>query len=346
MFKRLLVATGFMALLLFPSIARAQDTSNNGALNLTTSPLPVSMVGKPGETVSTKLSVKNGGAKAEELKVSLLKFSAYGEDGKPQLLDRAVGDKYFDWVHFSENTFVMQPGQSHEVTMFVDFPGEASLGYYYAVTFSRLNPPKSDQTNKLEGGTAVLVLAEARTAGEKRSIELESFTASKKVFEFLPATLQIKLKNTGNIHLAPSGNVFIFKGSEKVATLDVNQGGGNILPDSKRVFTSEWTEGFPVYETKKGATGGAGSDGKAATSLKWDLSKISSLRFGKYKAILTMAYSDGVRDVPVEATVNFWVIPWRIIAFILIPIIIFIAVLVGYIKLKRRTKKSGSGDKK
>ena len=63
--------------------------------------MPINLVATPGATIRTDLRVKNSGTSTETYKVGLMKFSAYGEEGKPQLSDRAPGDDYFDWVTFS-----------------------------------------------------------------------------------------------------------------------------------------------------------------------------------------------------------------------------------------------------
>ncbi|MDO8241293.1 MAG: hypothetical protein Q7T51_04930, partial [Candidatus Moranbacteria bacterium] len=58
---------------------------------------------------------------------------------------------------------------------------------------------------------------------------------------------------------------------------------------------------------------------------KWDFSQVSKLRWGKYTAKLLLIYDDGKRDVPIEAEVSFWVVPWRIvIGGLLIAIFVFI----------------------
>lgn len=317
----------------------AQTTADPEALYLTTSPLPISLVGKPGESVKADLKVKNGGKKTEILKVGLLKFSAYGEEGKPELKDRETGDDYFDWVHFSESQFSAEPDQWHTVTMMIDLPSDAALGYYYAVTFSRLNPPKSSQTNKLQGGTAILVLLEARVDNARREVKIEEFHAKHRIYEFLPVEFNIKLKNTGTIHLASTGNIFIKRGGKTIGTLEVNPGAGNILPGSKRIFNTSWHDGFPVYEPKQKDGNVELKNGSQVYNLKWDISKLGHLRIGRYTADLVMSYDDGKRDVPLEAVVSFWVIPWRLIFFALVPIIGVSLLVYNYIRLRKRVKK-------
>src|SRR6185369_6642762 len=101
-----------LALLVTLSIGKALFTHNpvlaaedDGTFNIITSPLPISLSGKPGSTLSADIKVKNGSTHPEKLKVTLMKFSAYGEEGKPAIAEREKGDDYFDWVTFTPQTF-------------------------------------------------------------------------------------------------------------------------------------------------------------------------------------------------------------------------------------------------
>src|SRR5476651_252875 len=85
----------------FGLVGQTTAAAPTEGLNLTTSPLPVSLTTKPGTTITTNLRVRNSGTQVETLKVNLMKFSAYGEAGQPLLADRAPADTYFDWVTFS-----------------------------------------------------------------------------------------------------------------------------------------------------------------------------------------------------------------------------------------------------
>ncbi len=317
---------------------RGHAQSDTGALNLTTSPLPISLTAKPGETITTELRVKNSGTKTEVLKVGLMKFSAVGEEGKPQLDDRQPGDDYFDWVSFSENQFVAQPNEWKSITMTVAVPKTAALGYYYAVTFSRANPETAiDKNAQVRGGTATLVLLDVLSPNAKRQAKLTDFHTTRKIYEFLPVTFVIKLANTGNIHLAPSGTIYIKRGKQQIDTIPVNTTKGNILPKSSRVFTVQWDDGYPVYKTKEAGGTTVLKNGQPVMTLHWDNGKLGKLRFGKYTANLLMTYDDGTRDVPLEASVSFWVVPWRlIIGIILVPLI---PALLVYFIMRRRFKK-------
>lgn len=322
-----LCATAFLFAFVFfiPSTAFAAD----GSLNLITSPLPINLITTPGSSVSTPIKIKNGGTDTEQIKITLMKFKAYQSNGQPQLMDPEPTDEFLKWASFSEDTFTASPDEWKTITATFTVPQDAAFGYYYAIVFSRANeekPTDSKQT-AVVGGTAVLVLLEARVPHAERSIEVTEFSTDKQMYEFLPTTFTVKLKNTGNVHVAPRGNIFINKGSEHdIALLEINANKGSILPDSTRDFNEPWSDGFPVYVEKK-------QDGKVVLDeagnqvmeLKWDFGQASKLRWGKYTAKLLLIYDDGQRDVPIEGEVSFWVVPWRLIGggvFIIIFVVI------------------------
>ncbi len=285
-------------------------------LNLMTSPLPLNIVAKPGQSVTADIRVKNNGTRPENLKVELLKFGASGETGTPQLKEREPNDDYFDWVSFSERNFTAEPNVWKTIKMTVKPPKSAAFGYYMAVVFSRSDPDKpTGGASGVEGGVASLVLLNVDVPGAKRESNVVQFTASQKVYEFLPADFKVKVRNSGNIHVSPVGNIFIKRGDAQVAALEFNGQRGNILPGTNRVFENTWDQGFPRFET-------SGTGDKATRSLKWNFSDLQNLRFGKYTATLVAVYDDGQRDVPIEAVVSFWVIPWRILGGVLLVLLL------------------------
>lgn len=316
---RFIKCAGLLIVLLLTVLAAPALAAAPGGINLTTSPLPISLSMNPGTSISTDVRVQNSSAQTQQIKVSLMKFSAYGETGKPALQDRAPGDDYFDWVSFSPSSFQAPPNQWMSVKMTIRAPKEAAFGYYYAVVFTPANQVASGQGNKLVGSTAVLVLLDVKNPNAKRQAQIADFSVDKKIYEFLPVDFSVRLHNTGNVHLLPAGSIFIKRGSKQVAAIDFNTQHGNVLPNSYRVYTSSWSDGFPIYVPKEdNGKEVTGKNGQPARQLKWDLTKIPHLKFGHYTANLVAAYDNGTRDVPLQATVSFWVVPWRIIAFVIV----------------------------
>ena len=328
---------------LMPLPASAAD------FNLTASPLPVNLSVKPGGSVTTPLKVENTGTQTVKVKLSLMKFKANGNTGKPEIITPAANDESVKWVSFSQNSFDAEPNVWHTITMTIKTPADAAFGYYYAVIFSQDGGKPQQVTpgqhNTINGAVATLVLLDVNAPGEKRTLSVTSFRSAKKVYEFLPATFDITVHNSGNVHAVPFGDVFVGRGSGNgLATLEINKPAGNILPNTDRVFEVQWADGFPSYQPKR-VNGQVLSDknGKPQQSLSWSGMNLGKLRIGQYHAHLVLTYNDGTRDVPVEGDVSFWVIPWRlIVAVILIPTV---PAMLVYVLMKRHMRKKYGGQK-
>jgi hypothetical protein len=333
--KKLFGIIGVLSVVLFGSwfTINAQQTQDDG-LNIQISPLPINLEVDPGESVSTDIRVRNANNTSEKLKITLMKFSAKGDRGEAVLLDREPADTYFDWVSFSESEFEAMPNEWKSVKMTIDVPEAAAFGYYYAVLISRADDPVPEPGKPaISGHVAIFVLLAVDSPGAVKELDVTSFESARKIYEFLPAKFLVNVKNTGNIHISPSGNIFINKNDKQIDTLILNPGFGNILPQTNKLFELDWGNGFPKY-TQKLENGSVvvDKDGNIKKDLRWDWQDLNNIRIGKYTANLFLVYDDGVRAVPVEGTLEFWVMPWRILA---VALIVGIALLYGSFVLFR-----------
>jgi hypothetical protein len=314
-----------------PALAYAQakpQPQTAAGINIEISPLPIQLSAKPGTTVSADLRVRNSGSLPETLKASIKTFSAVGADGHIVLHDPTPADDVIHWVSFSKTQFSAPPGLWQTIKMTVAIPKTAAFGYYYGVQFELANPPKAEPGKaNLQGAVVIFVLLNAEAPGATKKIEVTGFSADHQTYEFLPANFSIKLHNSGNLHASAHGNIFIKRGSKQVASLPVNTTEGLVLPGSNRVFSSSWSDGFPVYVQQTDASGQPLKDAKGniKKKLSWNFSQVSKLRFGHYQADLVLIYNDGTRDIPITGTLSFWVIPWRLVGA-LIVILIFMAI--------------------
>lgn len=323
----------------------AAQTAAGGDANgikLTISPVPISISIAPGQSFSQVVEVKNAGSKVETLTPGLLSFSVNKDTGATILKLPTKDDEFVPWVHFSNPSLTLKPQEWGKVTMTINVPDTAAYGYYFAVRWSR--PAEADSLNNgstsLIGSVAQLVLLEVPAPGTKREIKVNSFKTDQKWYEFLPVTFTASLQNTGNIHAAPTGNIFIENGRHnQVDSLRINKEKGVILPGSSRSFSSTWSNGFPLYQYKMVDDKVVlNKEGQAQKQLVWKLSHADWWRFGRYNASLLMAYNRDGQDIPLTAQVSFWIIPWRLI-LLLIAIPTVPAILV-YVLMSRRLKKA------
>jgi hypothetical protein len=340
-FTAALLLVGFDSFLL-PAAALAQTPTDG--INLQISPLPIELNTKPGTSVSTDLRVRNVGSKTEKLQVRLLAVSE-DNNGQVHLTNPTNADDWVEWVSFDRQIFDAPSNQWQTIKMKVDVPKSAAFGYYFAVEYLRASDVAPQPGKAVaHGAVATFILLNADAAGANRTAQIASFSADKKSYEFLPANFTVKIKSTGNVHVAPYGNIFIAKGNKQVDVIDVNASRGKVLPKGSRFFASSWTDGFPVYQTKNGPDGQPllNKKGQMERSLKWDFGHANRLRFGHYTAHLVMVYDNGQRDVPMEASLSFWVIPWRLIGAVA-GLLVLITALVTYIIILRKRLKRATG---
>lgn len=320
------LATIFGILLATTGSAVAQGT---GGTNITTSPVSADLTGQPGKSVSTTLQVENNEPTPVEINIQLETFKASGTNGQAQIFPAPAKSDFIKWVHFSQTSFVAEPNIWVPVTMTINLPSYASLGYYYAVIFKpQSSTVSTNDKSIIKGGNAILVLLDAKTPNTKPQLQLSSFTATKRLYEYLPVSFTVNIANTGNIYLPPTGDIFISKSSSfksNIADIPINAAGGNILPNSSRVFNLSWSNGFPVFQPKTiNGQKIVDKNGNLVQQLQWNFSKANEFRFGKYYAKLVMAYNNGTMDVPVVATLSFWVIPWKILGIAAVVIVLLV----------------------
>ena len=312
-------------------------------LNLSLSPPSVFLETKPGQSVETTIKVFNNNQETEQLAVTLMKFRADPNGSQPILEDFTEVDDFQKWLSISPSTFNLDPQKWKTLQVSFSPPEDAGLSYYYAVLISRAQSQKAGEGESVVvGAPAILFLTKVKTPYEKQELQLLSFSSSQKVYEYLPTEFSVEIKNTGNIHLAPVGNIFIDDHTEKdVGLIELNRTLGVVLPNSTRTYKLKWNDGFPHFESET-VDGAEVKDekGNSKQKLKWDFSQANKFRFGKYTAHLVFIYDDGQRDVPTEATLSFWVIPWKLLLIIGgVSLLAITGLVAPFILLFRRAKK-------
>lgn len=305
-----------LASLVFPPSPAYADDDNGFSIQVTPSPLVATV--KPGQQTNLDLKIYNSGSAAVDLKIQARNFDVNAKTGKVEIDDTSEA-RVKDWVSFRAPQFTVQPGQWYTQTVRIDMPKDAGYSYHFAVVISQESiPDQAEKGRLLKGSVAVFTLLNVDRPGAVRKLDAVELQVDKQVYEYLPATISVSFRNTGNTILQPYGNIFVQRSpndTKSIATLPVNENRGYILPGSVRELSTTWSDGFPRIVKD--------SDGNARE--EWDWSRIGKFRFGLYTVKLVGVYNDGQRDIPLESEVSFWVIPWKILAVLLI-IVIFVMI--------------------
>src|SRR3990167_9841080 len=232
-------------------------------IDLTVSPVFINLLTNPGKAVKTEVKIKNNNNQTEYLEIKLAKFEATADGARPKLIDADLNDEMFKWISFSDPQFTLAPLETKTIGVTITPSKTAGLGYYYGMIFQRI--AEQEATGKqaiVAGAPAVSILLEVKSPHAKRELQLVDFTTDSLFYEYLPTTFRATIKNTGNIHLMPAGDIFIDSlRTKEVAIIPFNQGRGNILPQSTRVFEVAWDDAMIVRTNEY-------AEGKSMTNAK------------------------------------------------------------------------------
>jgi hypothetical protein len=308
--------------------------------NLQVTPSPVVTTVQPGVKSTLQLRIQNNSTQAENLKIEPRTFKLSNDSSKVDLSDTEAPD-IASWISFSQPKFSARPGEWVTEQITLNVPKSAGFSYAFALVITRQNPPKATgNSRQITGSLAVFTLVNVDRPGATSSLEVSDFSIGRHMYEYLPAKFSITFNNNGNTITQPTGNLFVQRSSNSqppLATLPVNETKGYILPGTKRTLTTSWSDGFPYYKTTPTANGGS------SQKLIWNWGDLSKLRIGRYTAHLVAVYNQAGHDVPIEGTVTFWVIPWKILLALLVIILLLLfsmfMIVRAIVKFVRRKVK-------
>lgn len=263
-------------------------------------PPVVNLSANPGQTITTQVSLRDISSSKLVVSNEINDFVASGEDGTPKiLLDETEPNPYSmkTWIAPLAQ-FTLAPKQIQKINVVINVPANASPGGYYSVIRFTGTPPELNGTGvSLSASLGSLILL--RVNGDaKEQLGIQEFSAnnggkSSTLFESTPLNFVERIKNSGNIHEQPAGQVVITDMFGKtVAAVNVNLPPRNILPNSIRKFEQ------PLDSSVLG----------------------NKQLFGKYTAKLNLSY--GANKQTVTSEITFWVIPYKLIGGAILLLVI------------------------
>jgi hypothetical protein len=297
-----------------PLTAQAANQDVGQALEI--APPVLNLKADPGATVPTTISLRDVSSSPLVVRNQINDFVAAGEDGTPKILleDSSQESPYSlkSWIQPLPQ-FTLKPREVNQLKVTIRVPKDAAPGGYYAVIRFTASPPGLEGSGvSLSASLGTLVLL--RVNGDaKESMSVEQFQATKNgssntLFESAPIIFLTRLKNAGSTHEQPTGQIAVKDMfGNPVANVNVNLNRGNILPSSVRRFEQ------PLDSSVIG----------------------NRFLFGRYTADLTVNY--GTKGQTVTANTSFWVIPYRMIGFVILLLIIaFVLIRIGIRRYNER----------
>jgi len=301
LFFSVTVALAFSAFLPVPySIA----TPVSAQSAVTAVPPRLILSGKPGETISAQLKVRNESETAQTYVVAVDDFIVSDKAGTPIPVAENVSGRWSlkSWIT-SPDMIPVDANTTQVVNIKVKIPLTALPGGHYAMLTYMPNPDiKPGDLKKTASliGQRVGSLIYVTVAGPiTEKINVTRFSIPQ-FSEKGPINIEGTLESLSDVHVSPKGSITITDPlNTKVADIAVDT--GNIFPETSRDFVSTWNQ-------------------------KWG--------WGRYRADLNLAY--GTVGAVATASVFFWLFPIRLVIYSLVAIISILTIIT---LLSQRNKR-------
>lgn len=364
-----LTLTGFVVVssfgnLLAGNLVRAQQVAEDKGI--TVSPIKYEIEAFPGETIEQEIKFFNTTSTEKTLYLDVLNFEPIGESGYPSPLftdDYPYEASLKMWIELEKKEVTVKPVTPVEniasvVKFRITIPTNAAPGGHYAMIKQSLKPPGAD--TQLEGSglafspeSAALVILNVAGDDTREGSSEEFFVTNPylnennrnaiSLFEFPPVLFVARLKNSGNSHFKPQGNIFLYKGDKQIATFKLNENEGNILGNSIRRFEEGvWGEETFIYRSPLLDDSGnpiKDDAGNTKSKIRLNWKNFPNIPFGKYKAKLAGVYDDNGVKKTISDEVIFWVIPWRLILLVLIILLVIVVLVLTGVVGRKGVKK-------
>lgn len=258
-------------------------TGQQASQSLEISPPSQEIEVNPGERITITSSVRNKSTNSLPINVRLEDFTATGDEGQVEL---TASSPYSikSWGKVTPENFNLAPGESQEVTATIKIPNDAAGGRYGSFVFGVKGKEEADSAAIAQEIASLFLVRISGPVDEKLTLlEFSSPTFS----EFGPIPFDIKVKNSGNVHVKPYGliNVTDMFG-RKVKDIVIYE--TNVFPGAERILKSNLDNKF---------------------------------LFGKYNATAIVYYGSDQSDT-LTSSLTFYVAPVKIIAVGLVFIFI------------------------
>ncbi len=277
--KKLLLILIITAGLFGPRAAQAETSTSTIRASLLVQPAILELHGKPGEKLTAKVAITNQTDKPVPVKTVMSKLDLQddGQTGARDIFDAS------HWFKIIDPDYILQPGQQRDISLEVNLPIKAEPGGHYAtIFFEPLLPYEALATDATQATARIGALAFVTVAGEqKTSASLTPVLATKAFRQFGPIDFNFGIKNDGNTHLLPGGQLGIYDSHGRLVE-EISLPPGIVLPHTTRLFSLQWNKRF---------------------------------LFGKYTAKLQLSY--GSEHKPLLSQVSFWVAPGIIVGLAL-----------------------------
>lgn len=278
---------------------------------------------EPGATTQFTVEISNLNTVEKTFYLSTRDIIGVREGGVPIFAtanSEKTGYEISDWITLSTEEVLLQPGETTNISIFMNVPQEVSPGSHFGSLIVSAEPPKL-RASGAGVGYEVANIISIRIAGDAvESARIRQFSTSQYIYGETDVDFNVRIENEGNTLIKPIGplevkNMF----GKQVAMLKFNDSQASVFPktasnpDGTREFDINWLDESPG--------------------------------FGRYEALLSVVYGEQGSIKTISSTVTFWVLPMNIVTPALIGLVVLFLIIFVTVKVyvKRSMALASSG---
>jgi hypothetical protein len=263
-------------------------------------PATIEKAVNPGDTLVQTLTVTNVSEADKEYYVYKKNIIGVESGGVPVFAKDAAEKTPYEiteWIQIPSEPIKVSAGQTLELPITIVVPSTASPGSHFGGIFISAEPPKLREMGAGVGYEVVSVISLRIQGDISDSARIRSFSTDRLLYGKKHVVFNAKIENQGNILIRPRGPVSITSMFSKTpVVMTVNDSQAGVFPGTTRDISFTWDS--------------------------------DELGFGRYEAVLALAYDGEGGQKTIDSTLVFWIFPTKIILSILGALLMVI--LGGY----------------
>ncbi|MGC9610984.1 MAG: hypothetical protein ABSE68_02075 [Minisyncoccia bacterium] len=240
--------------------------ATNAQVGISLFPIKFNITIEPGRSYSDTVTVINPNDFSIGVKPEIENISG-GDEGSIDLIDTDIPHGLTAWISINKDSFDLGPQERRQIPFAINVPENGEPGGHYGAILFRSIPPAGGAVSGVgisgRVGSVVLVNVPGQTSAIGA---IENFVGPDSFVSHGPVNFSFKIKNTGNTHFEPKGNIILT--GPFMGKIEVPFDSRIVFPDHDRTFTAVWDNkyGFgPITANLNITIGDSGAQSSSLT---------------------------------------------------------------------------------
>lgn len=296
------------ALLLMAPLHTFAQNANSAGIGI--APATIEEGADPGDVIQETVTVTNLSQANQTYYLYTRDISGVEGAGVPVFADpdqEKTGFELSEWVTLGTTEVSLAPGEMTSFDVTIAVPENATPGSHFGGVFVSMDPPRMRSIGAAVAYEVANIISIRVSGDAVESATIRQFSTDNYIYGKPEVQFTARVENTGTVLVRPIGPLEITDMfGRRAAQLTFNESRAGVFPGTDREFRLTWEDDGPG--------------------------------FGRYQAMLSLAYGDQGRISTITTNVSFWVLPMNII----LPAagILALVLLVTYVSVRLYVRKT------